>query len=85
MAAVFLVKHLIPLVKFAAGVSLVSEPPLGRAADAQNYVKLLYAIGAEQVPKASGDKPYRCCGYRTCGLCDHTPNFCSCPKSPETL
>lgn len=51
VALVFFTKHLVPLYKFASGEVVESEPPVGRAADAQNYIKLMYALGMEQVPQ----------------------------------
>ena len=55
IATVFLAKHLIPLVKFAFGEGGESEPIVGRAGDAINYIKLLVAIGVER--REGGQEP----------------------------
>ena len=48
IATVYFVKHLIPLVKYGFGDEVDSEPIIGRAGDAINYIKFIVAIGQER-------------------------------------
>lgn len=60
VALVFFTKHLVPLYKFASGEVVESEPPIGRAADAQNYIKLMYALGVDKTTQANAPTVDQC-------------------------
>ena len=49
VALVYFLKHLIPIFKYSLGQVVESEPVVGRAGDAINYLKFLVAIGDDRV------------------------------------
>jgi len=83
VAVIFFIKHFIPLVKFAEGTELVSEPPLGRAADAQNYIKLMYAIGAETLTDTRNDATGGTGKCTVDGWCGMRDDLCWCWGEPD--
>ena len=58
IATVYFAKHLIPLVKYSFGEEADSEPIIGRAGDAINYIKFMLAIGQERQYQPGPEGPY---------------------------
>jgi len=55
---VYLVKHLVPLFQYARTGKQDSEGAIMRVVDAQNYLKLLFALGGERVSLPQREQPW---------------------------
>lgn len=85
VALIFSLKHFIPVLKYSMGQEIHSESPISKAADLQNYVKLMFAIGEQEA--VSHPRPQDGCESPLTGEATEAPKYVGIPGyfPPEAL